>query len=50
MIYLWIREKIISEIEKLRKKGENIVVLDVVILVESGFLDMVDKLLVVICK
>ncbi|MCJ0433590.1 dephospho-CoA kinase, partial [Clostridioides difficile] len=45
-----IREKIISEIEKLRKKGENIVVLDAAILVESGFLDMVDKLLVVTCK
>ena len=38
-----IREKIISEIE-------NIVVLDAAILVESGFLDMVDKLLVVTCK
>ncbi|MCJ0222005.1 dephospho-CoA kinase [Clostridioides difficile] len=45
-----IREKIISEIEKLRKKGENIAVLDAAILVESGFLDMVDKLLVVTCK
>ncbi|MFL8709404.1 dephospho-CoA kinase [Clostridioides sp. GD02377] len=45
-----IREKIMSEIDEVRKKGESIVILDAAILVESGFLEMVDKLLVVTCK
>ncbi|EQF26131.1 dephospho-CoA kinase [Clostridioides difficile CD160] len=45
-----IRERIISEIDEVRKKGESIVILDAAILVESGFLDMVDKLLVVTCQ
>lgn len=45
-----IRERIMSEIDEIRKKGESIVILDAAILVESGFLDMVDKLLVVTCK
>ncbi|MCC0644560.1 MULTISPECIES: dephospho-CoA kinase [unclassified Clostridioides] len=45
-----IREKIISDIEEARKKGEKIVILDAAILVESGFLEIVDKLLVVTCK
>lgn len=45
-----IRERIISEIDEIRKKGEGIVILDAAILVESGFLDMVDKLLVVTCQ
>lgn len=45
-----IREKIISDIEEARKKDEKIVILDAAILVESGFLEIVDKLLVVTCK
>lgn len=45
-----IRERIISEIDEVRKKGESIVILDAAILVESGFLDMVDKLLIVTCQ
>lgn len=45
-----IREEIMSEIDEVRKKGESIVILDAAILVENGFIEMVDKLLVVTCK
>lgn len=44
-----IKEKILNEIKIARKEEKSIVVIDAALLVESEYLDLLDKLLVVCC-
>lgn len=45
-----IYEKIISKIEEYRLKHNDIILIDGALLIEGGYLDVVDKLLVVTCN
>lgn len=45
-----IRQKVSDEIEKYKSQNEEIVILDAALLVESDYLNFIDKLLVVTCK
>lgn len=45
-----IKEKILFNIENIRQENKKIAVIDAALLVEGGYLDIVDKLLVVECK
>lgn len=45
-----IRQKVSDEIEEYKSQNEEIVILDAALLVESDYLNFIDKLLVVTCK
>lgn len=45
-----IKEKILSEIEKARLHCKDIVVIDAPLLIEGGYLEIVDKVLVITCN
>lgn len=45
-----IREKITDELKNILKCGKNIAVIDAALLVEGGYLEMIDKLLIVTCS
>lgn len=45
-----IRKKIMDKVNIVKKHSKNIVVIDAALLVEGGYLDIVDKLLVITCK
>ena len=45
-----IRQKVSDEIDEYKSKNEAIVILDAALLVESDYLNFIDKLLVVTCK
>lgn len=45
-----IRKKIMDKVSTVKKYNKNIVVIDAALLVEGGYLDIVDKLLVITCK
>ena len=45
-----IRQKVSDEIEAYKSQNEEIVILDAALLVESDYLNFIDKLLVVTCK
>lgn len=45
-----IKEKIIKKTIEIKELGKSIVVIDAALLVEGGYLDTVDKLIVVICE
>lgn len=45
-----IKRKINNNIKDLYKKGKNIVVIDAALLIEGKFLDLVNKLLVIVCN
>lgn len=45
-----IKEKIINKINEIKKIGKSVVVIDAALLVEGGYLEIVDKLIVVICE
>lgn len=42
--------KIVNQIQKYKSMGEEIVVIDAALLIEGGYLDIIDKLIVVICN
>lgn len=44
-----IRAKILNEVENIKLQGENIVLIDAALLVEGGYLEILDKLIVVVC-
>lgn len=44
-----IKEKIIKEIEVLKLNNKEVIVIDAPLLIEGGYLEMVDKLLVITC-
>lgn len=45
-----IKEKILCKIDEIKKKKKKVAVIDAALLVEGGYLEIVDKLLVVTCK
>lgn len=45
-----IKEKIIKEIEILKLNNKEVIVIDAPLLIEGGYLEMVDKLLVITCN
>ena len=45
-----IKEKILSEIEKVKLFNKNIIVIDAALLIEAGYLEIVDKVLVITCN
>ncbi len=45
-----IKEKIIKEIEMLKLNNKEVIVIDAPLLIEGGYLEMVDKLLVITCN
>lgn len=45
-----IKEKIIKKTIEIKELGKSIAVIDAALLVEGGYLDIVDKLIVVICE
>ena len=45
-----IRQKVSDEIEEYKSQNEEIVILDAALLVESDYINFIDKLLVVTCK
>ena len=45
-----IREKILNEIEKTKLDNKNVVVIDAPLLIEGGYLEIVDKVLVITCN
>lgn len=45
-----LKEKILGEIENIRNQNKKLVILDGALLVEGGYLDHIDKLLVVTCE
>ncbi|MGL5316265.1 MAG: dephospho-CoA kinase [Peptostreptococcaceae bacterium] len=45
-----IKEKIIKKTIEIKESGKSIAVIDAALLVEGGYLDTVDKLIVVICE
>ena len=45
-----IKEKILSKINEIRNIGKSLVVIDAALLIEGGYLDILDKLIVITCK
>lgn len=45
-----IKEKILCKLDEIKKKKKKVAVIDAALLVEGGYLEIVDKLLVVTCK
>lgn len=45
-----IKQQILDQIEEFRKKGVKISIVDAALLVEGGYLEIINKLLVVTCK
>ena len=45
-----IKEKILNEVEKYRLSNKDIVVIDAPLLIEGGYLEIVDKVLVITCN
>ncbi|MGL5694262.1 MAG: dephospho-CoA kinase [Peptostreptococcaceae bacterium] len=45
-----IKEQILDKVEKIKKENKKIVIIDAALLVEGGYLDILDKLLVVYCN
>ena len=45
-----IKEKILHEVEKYRLSNKDIVVIDAALLIEGGYLEIVDKVLVITCN
>lgn len=45
-----IKEKILTEIEKVRLQNKDVVVIDAPLLIEGGYLEIVDKVLVITCS
>lgn len=45
-----IREKILDNVKSIREQGKKIVIIDAALLVEGGYLELLDKLLVVYCR
>lgn len=45
-----IKEKILCKIDEIKKKKKKVAVIDAALLVEGGYLEIIDKLLVVTCK
>ena len=45
-----IKEKILNEIEKIKRDNKDIVVIDAPLLIEGGYLEIVDKVLVITCN
>lgn len=45
-----IRNKILNKIKYFKNKGEKVVVIDAALIIESQYLDIIDKLLVVTCN
>lgn len=45
-----IKEKILNKINEIRNIGKSLVVIDAALLIEGGYLDILDKLIVITCK
>lgn len=45
-----IKEKILNKIDEIRNIGKSLVVIDAALLIEGGYLDILDKLIVITCK
>lgn len=45
-----IRAKILEKVEDIRNLGKEIAIIDAALLVEGGYLEIIDKLLVVVCS
>ena len=45
-----IKEKILNKIDEIRNIGKSLVVIDAALLIEGGYLDKLDKLIVITCK
>lgn len=45
-----IKQKILDRINQIRNIGKSVVVIDAALLVEGGYLDILDKLIVITCK
>lgn len=45
-----IKEKILNKINEIRNIGKSLVVIDAALLIEGGYLDILDKLIVISCK
>lgn len=45
-----IKEKILDKINQIKNIGKSLVVIDAALLVEGGYLDILDKLIVITCK